>query len=196
MDIAERVKEIIIQPRAAWEKIKGENTSVKALYTSYAAVLAVIPAAAYFVGMSLVGISLVGGTYRVPVTSGVVYAALHYLFTLAGMYVVALIIDALAPRFHSRKDQCAASKVAVYSWTPALVAGVLAAFPVLSPLILLASLYSLYLLYLGLPVLMETPREKTVAYFAFVIAVSIVVWIAASALAALAVRLPAAGMMP
>jgi hypothetical protein len=196
MDLVERVKEIIIQPKTAWEKIKDENTSINALYTSYAAVLAVIPAAAYFIGMSLVGTSLMGGHYRVPMTSGLVYAVLQYVLTLAGMYVVALIIDALAPRFNSKKDRCAATKVAVFSWTPALVAGVFGIFPVLSPLILLASLYSLYLFYLGLPVLMETPKEKSIQYFAVVIAVSIVVWVAASALAALAIRMPAAGIMP
>ncbi|MBN2188997.1 MAG: YIP1 family protein [Chitinispirillaceae bacterium] len=196
MDIAERVKDIIVQPKTAWEKIKGEAATVKEVYLSYAAVLAVIPAAASFIGMTLVGVSATNIHYRIPVSHGLINAALQYLLSLAGMYVMALIIDALAPRFNSKKDLVAATKVAVFSWTPALAAGVLGVIPALSPLILLASLYSLYVMYIGLPVLMETPKEKSTAYFAVVIVISIAAWVAASFCAALVIRMPSMGMMP
>ena len=68
-------------------------------------------------------------------------------------------------------------KVAVFSWTPSWIAGILMLIPVLSPIAMLLSLYSLYLFYLGLPVLMETPKDKTMGYFIVTILVSIVVFI-------------------
>ena len=40
MNIIDRAKEIIMHPRTAWERIRGENTAVRELYTSYAAILA------------------------------------------------------------------------------------------------------------------------------------------------------------
>jgi hypothetical protein len=196
MNIVDRAKEIILQPKMTWEKIKEESITEKDLYTSYAAILAVIPATAYFIGLSLVGMSLPGFHYRVPVASGLMYAVLQYILTLVGMYAVAIIIEKLAPYFNSRKDRLAALKVAVFSWTPALAAGVFGIFPSLSPLILLASLYSLYLFYIGLPILMETPKERAIGYFAVVTVASIVVWIIAGTLAALVIRMPSAGMMP
>lgn len=175
MNIVERAKAIILKPKETWETIKAEQTTVKELFASYAAILAVIPAAATFIGFSLIGYSLPGGHYRVPVLSGLVHAILQYVLTLAGAYAVAFIIDALAPKFDSRKDLTAAAKLAVFAATPAWVGSALAVLPALSPLILIASLYSLYLFYVGLPVMMETPKEKTLMYFIVVIIASIIV---------------------
>ncbi len=194
MNLIERAKAIIVKPKETWEKIKGETTTIKDLYTSYAVILALIPAAANFIGLSLIGTSFMRMHYRVPVASALVSAVLQYVLTLAGMYVVAYIIDALAPTFNSKKDMLAATKVAVFSFTPALIAGILGIFPVLSVLVILASLYSLYLFYVGLPILMETPKEKAMGYFAVIIIATIVVWAVVGALAGLAVRMPSAVM--
>lgn len=175
MNIVERATAVIKKPRETWEIIKAEQTTVKELFASYAAILAVIPAAASFIGFSLVGYSLPGGHYRVPITAGLVHAILQYVLTLVGAYAVAFIIDALAPKFDSRKDLTAAAKLAVFAATPAWIGGVLAVLPALTPLILIASLYSLYVLYVGLPMLMETPKEKSLVYFIVVIIASIIV---------------------
>ena len=190
MDLVARVKEILLKPRETWQKIKAEETTVKELYISYAAILALIPAIANFIGSSLVGISFMGMFYRLPIGSGLVQAIMQYVLNLIGVYVVAFIIDALAPSFESKKNMAAAMKVAVYSFTPAWIAGVLGIIPVLSVLVIIASLYSLYLFYLGLPVLMETPKEKLIGYFAVVIIITIIVWVLVGALTGLVVGRP------
>ena len=70
-------------------------------------------------------------------------------------------------------------KIAVYSFTPAWVAGVLQIIPLLGILVLLASLYGLYLLYLGLPRLMKCPEDKAVGYIAVVAICGLVVMVIA-----------------
>jgi hypothetical protein len=175
MEIVPRVKGILLKPRETWLEIKEEPAEVKDLFTSYAAVLAAVPPLASFVGFSLVGLSLLGMHYRRPFFSGIGHLIVSYVFSLLGLYVVGLIIEALAPSFGSRKNQLQAMKVAVYSWTPAWLAGVLLIFPSLAPLSMLVSLYSLYLFYVGLPILMETPADKVIGYVIVTILVSIVV---------------------
>ena len=66
---------------------------------------------------------------------------------------MALIIDGLAPTFSGQKNQENAMKLAVYSMTPAWLAGVFALIPGLGFLRLLALLYSVYVFWLGLPIL-------------------------------------------
>lgn len=190
MDLAGRVKEMLLKPRETWEKIKIEETSIKELYVSYAAILAIIPAAANFIGMTLIGTTFMGMRYHLPIGSGLVQAILQYVLSLVAVYVVAFVIDALAPSFDSRKNLVAAFKVAVYSFTPAWVAGIFGIFPILSVLVVLASLYGLYLFYIGLPVLMETPKEKLIGYFIVVIVVTIIVWVLVGALTTLIVGRP------
>ncbi|HBL25150.1 MAG TPA: YIP1 family protein [Deltaproteobacteria bacterium] len=193
MNLVERAKGIMLKPAQTWETIKAEQTTIKDLFTSYAAILAIIPAAAGFIGMSLMGTSMLGIHFRIPFLYGIIHAIISYVLTLVGVYVVAFVIDALAPSFSSRKDILSAVKVAVFSFTPAWIGGIFMILPMLSILTFLASLYGLYLLYTGLPILMETPREKTLGYFVVVIIVSIVVSLIINVLARLV--LPSGPMM-
>lgn len=193
MNLVERAKAIMFKPGATWDAVKAEQVTVKDLFTSYAAILAVIPAAAGFIGLSLIGTSMLGIHFRIPFVSGLIHAIISYILTLVGVYVVAFVIDALAPSFNSRKDILSAVKVAVFSFTPAWIGGIFMILPTLSILTFLASLYGLYLLYTGLPVLMETPKEKTLGYFVVVIIVSIVVSLIINVVARLA--LPSGPMM-
>jgi hypothetical protein len=195
MNLVERAKEIILQPQATWEKIKGEETTIKDLYTSYACILALIPAIANFIGMSLIGSSFMGISFRVPIGTGLVQAILQYVLTLVGIYVVAFIIDALAPSFDSKKNMVAAMKVAVYASTPAWIAGILGIIPMLGVLAIIASLYGLYLFYVGLPILMETPKEKVLGYFIVVIVVAIIISVLVGVFAGLVVSKPATMMI-
>jgi len=193
MNLVERAKGIILKPTQTWETIKAEQATIKDLFTSYAAILAIIPAAAGFIGMSLMGTSMLGIHFRIPFLYGIIHAIISYVLTLVGVYVVAFVIDALAPSFNSRKDLLSAVKVAVFSFTPAWIGGIFMILPMLSILTFLASLYGLYLLYTGLPILMETPREKTLGYFVVVIIVSIIVSLIINVLARLV--LPSGPMM-
>jgi hypothetical protein len=89
------------------------------------------------------------------------------------VYVLALIIDALAPTFGGQKNQIQAFKVSAYAGTASWLAGVFNLIPALSILGLLG-LYSLFLLYRGLPKLMKTPEDKALPYTALVIVAAVV----------------------
>ena len=176
MNLIERVKNILLQPKAEWETISAESTSTGELYQGYIMPLAAIGAVASIIGMSMVGISLpFGGTLRLPITSALAQGVTSYILTLVGVFIIALIIDALAPMFGGEKNQAQALKVAAYASTPSWVAGIVMILPMLGIISLLAALYGLYLLYLGLPLLMKAPREKAVGYTAVVVVVAIVV---------------------
>ena len=98
------------------------------------------------------------------------------------MFLVGLIIDALAPSFGAEKNPVQAMKVAVYSWTAAWIAGIFFIIPWVGGLLALAGLYSLYLLYLGLGQVMKSPPDKSVAYTVVVIVLAIVVYAVAAAI--------------
>lgn len=118
---------------------------------------------------------------------------MHYILSLVGLYIVGMVTNALAPSFSSQKNMLNAIKVAIFSSTPNWVAGILLIIPALSPIAMLLSLYSLYLFYLGLPVLMETPKEKTLGYVIVVIILSIIVFFLTTSIAGLFI--PSRGMV-
>ena len=85
-----------------------------------------------------------------------VTACLSFVLTIAGCFIIGLIINALAPTFGGRQDSTQAFKLSVYAYTPALVAGILAVLPLVGALFGFAGLvYSLYLTYLGLTPMMK-----------------------------------------
>jgi hypothetical protein len=91
--------------------------------------------------------------------------------------VFGIIINALAPTFSSKSDATAAMKLAVYSMTPAWVAGVLYIIPLLDVLVILASLYGIYIMYLGFVCpMMDTPKDKVLPYMIVSLVVAVVVW--------------------
>lgn len=174
MDIIERVKSILFQPTPTWATIEAEPADVAGLYTRYLMVLAAIPAVCGFIGMSLIGMGAFGVSLRVPLVAGLANMVVSYVLSLVGVFVLALIVDALAPRFGGQKSSIQALKLAVYASTAAMLGGVFSLLPSLAMLGLLAALYSIYLLYVGLPVLMKNPPEKTLAYTAVVLVAAIV----------------------
>jgi len=172
MDLIERVKGILLRPSQEWQTIAGETTSISDLYKSYVGILAAIGPVASIIGMSFVGI----GGFRIPITSSLASGIVSYVLTLVGVYVLALIIDALAPIFTGEKNINQAFKVAAYSYTLGWVLGILWLIPALSPLMILG-LYGLYLLYLGLPVLMKSPQDKSMGYTLAVVVAAIVIFV-------------------
>lgn len=183
MNIVERAKKIITNPKEAWAEIKAEQTTVKDIYLSYAVILAAIPAIAQFIGNALVGSSVLGVHFRWSIGRALGYAIFWYVLGLAGLALTAFIADSLAPSFGSQKNFVNAFKAVVYSMTPVWVAGILYIIPALGILVLLAGLYGLYLLFIGLPELMDTPKDKAIGYVIVVIIVNIIVYFVVGAVA-------------
>jgi hypothetical protein len=176
MNLVDRAKNIILNPSKEWEVIKTESISNSDLFTKYAMILAAIPAVCGFIGYSLFNVSYGLFSYKISVGSSITWAILQYILNLGGVYLLALIIDALAPTFGCTKDLNAALKIVVFSYTPAWVIGVFNLFPVLSTIVLLGSIYSLILMYMGLERVKSVPKEKMVGYFIVTIIVAIVVY--------------------
>ena len=166
MDLIPRVQNLIMKPKEEWVKIKGESTPVPQLFMNYALFLVLISGIAQFVGYGLVGVSVpFVGVYRVGIISallrGVVFAGLQ----LVSAYIFGMVINALAPTFGSKPNLENAMKLAVYSLTPGWIGGVFYIIPALAFLALIASLYGLYVMYLGFASpMMDTPQDKVMGY--------------------------------
>jgi hypothetical protein len=182
--LVDRVKRILMDPKAEWPVIEREQTTVEKLFREYIALLAAIPVLATMIGSVVIGVTIpFVGTIRTPIVQAVVTAAFSYVFALVGVYIAAFVVDKLAPTFDSKPDFTQALKLVAYAYTPVWIAGVLNIIPVLSILVLLAALYSVYLFYLGLPVMMKTPEPKVIVYMVVAAVVMLVVGFVMAAIA-------------
>jgi hypothetical protein len=177
MDLVGRAKAILVNPRQEWPVIEKETTTAAELYTGYIVPLAAIGPVAWAFGMSVFGVTLpFMGSLRVAPATAVGSAVVRFVFALVGVWVLAWIIDMLAPKFGGQSNPSQALKVAAYSSTAAWVGGIFGIFPPLAIIGLLFGIYCLYLLYLGLPVLMKSPPDRSLAYTVVVVIAAIVIF--------------------
>lgn len=174
--LVERVKAILIEPNAEWLTIADEHITPPDLYRNYVAILAAIPAVFGFVKGSFIGIDVpMIGTMRTHAGAGLAAMFVDYALTLAKVYLIALAVNALAPTFGGRKDPLQALKLTAYAYTASWVAGFGLIVPWLGMPIAIAGIaYSIYLFYLGLPVLTKCPREQTGSFTLVTIVVAAV----------------------
>lgn len=192
MNLIQRVQDILLKPKETWPTIAAEPADTASLYSQYLVFLALVPAVAGFIGMSLVGMGGFGFSMRIPVMTGLVNMVVAYGLSLAMVFVLSLIVNALAPTFAASKSAISALKLVAYASTAGFVGGIFSLLPSLSILGLLAALYSVYLIYTGLPVLMKCPPEKAAAYTAVVVVCGIVLMLVLAAVSSL--FMPTRGM--
>ncbi|RCW27519.1 uncharacterized protein DUF1282 [Ciceribacter lividus] len=174
MSLVVRIKGIMLTPRLVWPVIAAEETGTVALYTRYVMPLAAVPAVAGFLGASIFGVGTFGLSIRVPLATGLLQMVMSYTMSLVMIFIVSLTGNALAPGFGGQKNSANALKLVAYSSTAAMMGGVFALVPALWMMMLAASFYSVYLLFLGVPSLMLVPRQKALPYTAVLVVCGIV----------------------
>jgi hypothetical protein len=168
-NIVQRVINIITKPKQEWEVIATEQPNTMKLIGGYALILALIPALSAFIKYGIIGMSFMGYTSR-SIATGIQTGLIQLLSAVIGVYLLAWVIDLLAPSFDSQKNFGRSLQLAVYASTPQWVAGILLLLSTtMSMLIMLISLYAIYLLAVGMPVLKGTPKDKVVGYVALTI---------------------------
>ncbi len=162
MSLIARAKHIIFTPAAEWRSIKQERSTVKSLLIRYALPMALIPAIASFIGYGFVGAN--GLLFRV---SGLYWGsamAIDSLITSLTVYLLGTyLVDRIAPAFGAERNIGRSAQLVAYSYTPAWIAGIFYLMPTLQELVVLG-LYSVYLFYLGIPVLKPAPDDQRVAF--------------------------------
>jgi len=184
MDLQQRVTNILTRPKEEWGVIASEPADLQTLYKEYIILLAAIPAICRFVGLTLIGVpTFLAGYFRIGFITGLVHLIVGFVFSLISIFIAAFIVEKLAPTFQSRGNLVQALKMVAYAHTPVWLAGVLNLYPPLSVLILIALIYAIYLYYLGLPSVMQTPPDKVIPYMIISALVIIVVSIVTAGIA-------------
>jgi hypothetical protein len=177
--LIDRAKAILLTPKTEWPVIAAEPETTAGLYKNYIVILAAIGPVAMFLALSVIGVGTFLGSYRIGMGAGLSYLVVSYALGLASVWLFSLVVNALAPTFGGQKDAIQALKTVAYAMTAAWVGSIGNLIPGIGWLISLAgAAYSVYLLYLGLPVTMKSPPDKAVGYTVVCIIVGIVIsWI-------------------
>ncbi|OGW42484.1 MAG: hypothetical protein A2010_00855 [Nitrospirae bacterium GWD2_57_9] len=159
-EILQRMKNILLRPRAEWELIKQEQTSLRKLFGGYGALMAAVPPVAALVERFLFNRGIVSNAVHSPFLYVITTNLLWYLVILANILITATIITVIVASKEPGWVSLRGLQLATYSYTPLFLVAMLAVIPRLGWLIYPAILYSLYLLYLGIRSITGAPQGK------------------------------------
>jgi hypothetical protein len=165
MNLIDRAKNILLTPKTEWDVIEKETPDTTKILTTYVLPLVAVGTVASFIGWALIGKSYGYGFKLKSTELGIRYALIALIAGVASTFLLAFVIDALAPTFKSEKNFGKSFQLAAYSYTAGWIGGILNIMPSLAIVGSLIGLYGLYLLYLGLPKLKKTPQEQVTGYF-------------------------------
>jgi hypothetical protein len=163
--LLERVKLIMLSPRECWQEIKKETFSVKEIYLKFLLIMAAISPLSALIGFSVVGMRVPYiGTWRAPFVENLVSQLVSYGLILAMIYLFAMIIEKLAPKFKGTADNLSAFKLVGYSMTPIFVAGFLSLIPALSLLSIFFIVFAVVVFFNGVPVMTSIPADRQLGF--------------------------------
>ena len=178
MKIVNQAKDIIINPKGTMQKLKFETVTTKDIII-YLAIVGLPTFLGIFLGYGFVGWGFYSGWVGYAFALGVIM----YILSIIGIIIFGYILNALAKNLKSKENKMQSLKLVSYAATPWLLLGIVSIYPPIAFISLLGGIYGLYILYMGIPILMETSKEQHLNYFIiglviYIIVVGIIYWLA------------------
>ena len=174
-------------PKEEWHTIEKRHESL--MYSlAHILIVALIPAVCAYYATAHLGWSVgARDPIKLPEANAMMLAGAMYAGLIAGVFALAYLIQWMAVTFDAKPDFTQALELAAYTATPLLMVGIAALYPVLWFVTLagLAALtYSVYLLYAGVPIMMNIPEEKGFIYSSSVVTCGLVLLVTLMAISA------------
>jgi hypothetical protein len=170
---------VLLRPVSAWSDIGRSTPSALRLLLTHTVPWALVPALSWYYGVTRVGWQLgEEPPLKIAPDSALAICALFYVAMLVGVAFLGYMIHWMAATYAaSRSTVGRGVAIATYAATPYFVAGLLGLQPSLwfdLAVGVLIACHCLYLLYLGVPIVMEIPAERGFLFASAVVAIALV----------------------
>ena len=176
---------IFLHPDSEWKAIRNEKHSFKQIFLSHVPFLALIPTVAFFIGLTQVGWSVGNGDpVKLTLLSAFELCGLTYFSLLIGVYILGEFINWMAKTYGVKDSEqqrhYEGTALAVYVTTPVFLVGIFGLYPDLwlnATVTMIAGAYAVYLVYEGIPILMNISKEQAFMYATSVVTIGLVLMV-------------------
>jgi hypothetical protein len=175
-----RVKRLLFTPAREWKVIAEEKRSVSEIFFNFLLPFSIITIVACYIGYGIVGSKQDMFGLIASEKLGFRYAFYYALLLIGSIYISAFVFSFMAPFFQTNRNFNSNFSLIVYSFTPSMCATILLIIPAFSPIVLIAGIYNLLLLYVGLDRMTNVQKSKKWGYFGTAVGVLVFVFFAVS----------------
>lgn len=169
---------LFFHPKKEWEAIREENCTVGKCYCSYVFILAAIPPISGYFGTTIFGWEIgARDAIKLSTDSALNIAIAYYFVMLVGVFSMGFMIHWMAKTYGAQQTLPRCITLAAYVATPMFLVGIFELFPILwlnFVMGLPALAYTVYLLYTGVPIMMEISEERGFLFSSAVLGVGLV----------------------
>ncbi|WP_417228033.1 Yip1 family protein [Amphritea sp.] len=174
------MSELFYRPTLAMQHLRDERLKGTTEVLFLLALLAMIPAASLFIGTTQVGWSLIpgGDVVKLSLISAINSAFAFYLATCLALGVMSFAIHWMEKTYggHASLERC--MNLTLYTATPLLLSGLAGLYPMLWLCVaagMAALAYSTYLLFTGVPIIMNIPTARGIMFCISILTVGLVI---------------------
>ena len=170
---------LFFRPKAQWQQIAGRAKFSVFSAVLFTAVMACLPAVAWYYGTTAVGWTVGDGdVVRLTEQSAIVMISLFYLTMVGSICAIGFMIHWMSETYGADSTIAKGIAIAGLSATPLFLAGAVGIIPIfwLALVVAMVSVgYAVYLLYLGIPIVMAIPEERGFLFSSAVVAFCMVI---------------------
>ena len=172
---------LLVQPSVQWKRVSELSTPTMKTMGIYPCIMAILPAVAWYYGTTVVGWTVGDGDpIKLTKDSALAIILLFYFVMVASVAVIGYFIHWMSQTYGAESSLAKGIVIAGFTATPLFVAGIVGFYPVLWLDMLIgvvAVCWAVYLLYLGIPIVMNIPEERGFLFSSAVIAICLVILI-------------------
>lgn len=169
---------MLISPHSQWAKIRDQNDSAMGHFFKFILLISLAPPIAWYYGASQIGWEIGDRLVKLTSESAMQIMVLFYVAIVLSVAFLGFMVHWMSETYEANTSTVSKGiGVAAYTLVPMFVAGLAGFYPILWLDILLGCLaagYTVYLLYIGVPIVLEIPAERGYLFASAMVAVGLV----------------------
>ena len=173
---------LLVQPHTAWQRVAQLPSASFNKLALFPVIMALLPAVAWYYGTSRIGwtVGTSEDAIRLTESSAFEISVLFYFVMISSVAIIGYFIHWMSATYGANSSLTKGIVIAGLTCSPLFMTGLVGFYPLLWVDLLIgvvALSWATYLLYLGIPIVMNIPEERGFLFSSAIIAIALVIFV-------------------
>lgn len=173
---------LLVQPHTAWQRVAQLPSASFNKLALFPVIMALLPAVAWYYGTSRIGWTVGSSEDAIRLTESSAFeiSILFYFVMIGSVSIIGYFIHWMSATYGANSSLTKGIVIAGLTCSPLFLTGLVGFYPLLWVDLLIgvvALSWATYLLYLGIPIVMNIPEERGFLFSSAIIAIALVIFV-------------------
>lgn len=173
---------LLVQPHTAWQRVAQLPSASFNKLALFPVIMALLPSVAWYYGTSRIGWTVGSSEDAIRLTESSAFeiSVLFYFVMISSVAIIGYFIHWMSATYGANSSLTKGIVIAGLTCSPLFMTGLVGFYPLLWVDLLIgvvALSWATYLLYLGIPIVMNIPEERGFLFSSAIIAIALVIFV-------------------